>query len=97
MVNNAKEKHMISNLARYYKSWNSGRGANYFIFDRTTGDKVDECQGMEDAENRVRKLNEKDREERGLPPLKNAVETPSNYYGMRNRNEQSIEPMPVYK
>lgn len=87
---------MKNGFARYYKSWNSAPGDNYYIFDRTTGLKIFSCNPLEEAENKVRELNEKDRQEKGLPPS-DEVQTPASYCGTRNREVTSVSPMPIYK
>ena len=83
---------MRNGLVRFYKIWNSARGDNWIIYDRSTGDKVASHNDMEKAEDKVRELNEADRKERGLSPV-DAVETPSTYFGTRNRDAQEIAPM----
>ena len=87
---------MIRGLPRYYRMWNSKKGPNYFIIDRNTGEKVDECNEMNEAELKVKKLNKKDREEKGLETLEE-IEVSSTYYSTRNRDPEPIVPMVVYK
>jgi hypothetical protein len=77
--------------------WNPNRGANYFIFDRTTGVKVDECMEVAKAVDKVEKLNKKDRKERGVKDPENEIEISATYNSYRNRDPIAIEPMPVHK
>ena len=87
---------MTFGLARYYKIWNTGKGPNYFILDRNTGVKVDECQMADAAVNKVNALNKKDREERGLKPL-NEIEVPTFFNGRVDRTPREIAPMERHK
>lgn len=84
-------------LQRYYKMWNAAAGPNWFIFDRTTGKKVKDEIDISKANDAVRDLNKKDREERGIKEIPNDVEVSSTYTGCRSHEPIAIEPMTIHK
>lgn len=88
---------MQHRLHRYYKMWNPNAGANWFIFDRTTGEKVDGCMDVEKSNDLISNLNKKDREARGIKEPSNEVEVSSTYNGFRSHDAIAIGPMPIHK
>ena len=87
---------MINGLPRYHKQWNAEKGPNYFIMDRNTGKKVDECDEYAKSDDLVKQWNKKDRKERGLKEI-DEIEVSSSYFSGKNREPIEISPMTIYK
>lgn len=83
---------MKNGLKRYYKIYNRDPGPSYYVFDRTTGEKVHEGWDQAKANELMNDLNVQDAKEKGLD-ITEAVETPTAYYGLRNSTPKEIAPM----